>query len=109
MPPDAEVPIEQQSRPAPEGSVDPTVGLTTSAWLEGVRRVRRPPARRHPIDAWPELLAAVPGPGGPLDVTVTTVVERDPDACTLWRVLVEEVSFGDGPRRSACGRRCCAR
>lgn len=76
---------------------DPTLGLTTTGWLEATGAFGDLPLGDSPIDAWPELLAAVPGPSGPLDVTVTTVVERDPDACTLWRVLVEEVTFGDGP------------
>jgi hypothetical protein len=77
-------------------ALDPTVGLTTTGWLDAPGAFADLPLGDTDLMAWPELFAGVPGPAGPLTVDVTTVVERDPDACTVWRVLVTDVSFGDG-------------
>jgi hypothetical protein len=82
---------------APTSLPDPTTELTAIAWMVGSGAFADLQLSETGIEDWPELFAALPDPSGPLPVTVTTLVERDPDACTLWRVLVEEVSFGGGP------------
>jgi hypothetical protein len=78
-------------------ALDPTVGLTLTGWLDAPGAFAGLPLADTGLEDWPELFAEVSGPSGPLTVDVTTVVERDPDACTVWRVLVTDVSFGDGP------------
>jgi hypothetical protein len=96
--PSAEAPIaDATSRTA----VDPTIGLTATYWVEGTDPFVDLDLGGAGIETWPELFARLAAPAGPWDVAVTTVVERDPDACTLWRVLVTDVSFGDG---AAAGR-----
>jgi hypothetical protein len=75
---------------------DPTAGLTAIGWIEQSGSFAELPLGSTDIDAWPDLLTAIPGPSGADRIIVTTTVERDPDACTLWRVLVTDVAFGDG-------------
>jgi hypothetical protein len=84
------------ANPAVTALPDPTVGLTTVGWLDGSGPFGDLPLGTTDIDAWPDLLTGLQATFD-TTFTVTTEVERDPDACTIWRVLVEEVSFGDGP------------
>jgi len=75
---------------------DPTEGLARTGWLDTADPFRGLPLADTPVTDWPELLdelAASAAAGLP----VTTVTERDPDACTLWRSIVTDVRFGDGP------------
>lgn len=76
------------------GLPDPTVGVTGIGWLEGTGAFASVALADTDIGAWPELLAALPA-SDEAPFAVTTAVERDPDACTLWRVLVTDVSLGD--------------
>jgi len=75
---------------------DPTAGLAALGWLEGTGAFADLALGDTPVEGWPDLIAALnatAGAAGPAPFTLTTAVERDPDACTLWRVLVTDVTF----------------
>jgi hypothetical protein len=81
----------------PASLPDPTADLTATTWLTDTGVFADLPLADADVEDWPELFAGLTDASGPLPVSVTTRVERDPDACTLWRVLVEDASFGEGP------------
>jgi hypothetical protein len=90
----------------PTALPDPTVGLTAVGWLEAAGPFADLPLGDTPVEDWPDLfatLSATAGAAGPAPSTPTTIVERDPDACTLWRVLVTDVAF-DAARAPGAAR-----
>lgn len=74
---------------------DPTDGLTTTGWIDGSGAFAGLPLADTELDAWPDLLVDLPASES-APFTLTTRVERDPDACTVWRVLIEDIDLGQG-------------
>jgi hypothetical protein len=76
-------------------AADPTAGLTSITWIAGDGPFGDLDLSARPIEDWPLLLTEPPTSTGLRPIEVTATIERDPDACTLWRRIVTDVAFGE--------------
>jgi len=94
---DAAAPASDVAPDVTSGPTDPTADRSTLGWIETAGPFAELGLSATPIEDWPALFDSLRAPAGLPPLDVTTVLERDPDPCTLWRRTVGDVRFGDGP------------